>query len=501
MKPTLTKTLSKLVGGGKKKATTDTHHAAPSRAEKVGALNPQQKAARDHLWMHFTRQGPLEDGNGVPVIVKGDGHHIWDDKGNKYIDGLAGLFVVNAGHGRKRLAEVAKKQAEELAFFPLWSYAHPAAIELADKLASYAPGDLNRVFFTTGGGEAVESAFKLAKQYWKLKGIPTKHKVISRFVAYHGTPQGALAITGIPAMKSMFEPLTPGGFRVPNTNYYRAEEMGFPGGTEEEFGVWAANRIEEMIQFEGPDTVAAVFLEPVQNSGGCFPPPPGYFQRVREICDKYDVLLVSDEVICAFGRIGEIFACNAFDYVPDIITCAKGMTSGYSPIGAMIASDKLYEPFTDGSTTFYHGYTFGGHPVSAAVALENLKIFEEEKLNEHVRKNSPKFRKALERLLDLPIVGDVRGAGYFFGIELVKDKTTKETFNEEESEVLLRGFLSKALFDNGLYCRADDRGDPVIQLAPPLTIGPKEFDEIEGILRKVLTEASAMMADLAKKKK
>jgi adenosylmethionine-8-amino-7-oxononanoate aminotransferase len=324
-------------------------------------------------------------------------------------------------------------------------------------------------------------------------GHPMKHKVISRFVAYHGTPQGALAITGIPSMKAMFEPLTPGGFRVPNTNYYRAEEMGFPGGTEEEFGLWAANRIEEMIEFEGADTVAAVFLEPVQNSGGCFPPPPGYFQRVREICDKHDVLLVSDEVICAFGRIGEMFACNAFDYVPDIITCAKGMTSGYSPIGAMITSDRLFEPFSKGDTTFYHGYTFGGHPVSAAVALENLKIFEEEGINEHVRKHSPQFRAALERLLDIPIVGDVRGAGYFFGIELVKDKVTKETFTDEESEKLLRGFLSKALFEAGLYCRADDRGDPVIQLAPPLTIGPAEFDEIEAILRDVLTRASKLI--------
>jgi len=460
------------------------------RGKKAETL---QDKARDHLWMHFTRQGPLSAGADVPIIVKGSGHHIWDDKGKKYFDGLSGLFVVNAGHGRKRLAEVAAKQAEELAFFPLWSYAHPSAIELADKLADYAPGDLNKVFFTTGGGEAVESAFKLAKQYWKLMGKPMKHKVISRNIAYHGTPQGALAITGIPAMKAMFEPLTPGGFRVPNTNYYRAEEMGFPGGTEEEFGLWAANRIEEMIEFEGPETVAAVFLEPVQNSGGCFPPPPGYFQRVREICDKHDVLLVSDEVICAFGRIGEMFACTAFDYVPDIITCAKGMTSGYSPIGAMITSDRLFEPFSKGSTTFYHGYTFGGHPVSAAVALENLKIFEEEKINEHVRENSPKFRAALEKLLDIPIVGDVRGAGYFFGIELVKNKETKETFSDAESEKLLRGFLSKALFEAGLYCRADDRGDPVIQLAPPLTIGPKEFDEIEAILRDVLTRASKLL--------
>ncbi len=447
-----------------------------------------QQKAKDHLWMHFTRQSSLEH-SGVPIIVKGDGHHIWDSKGKKYFDGLSGLFVVNAGHGRRRLAEAAAKQAEELAFFPLWSYAHPSAIELADRLADYAPGDLNKVFFSSGGGEAVETAFKLAKHYWKLQGRPTKHKVISRAVAYHGTPQGALAITGIPAMKEMFEPITPGGFRVPNTNFYRAAEVGAPSDDLEQFGVWAANRIEEMIQFEGPETVAAVFLEPVQNSGGCFPPPPGYFQRVREICDKYDVLLVSDEVICAFGRIGHMFACDQYGYVPDMITCAKGMTSGYSPLGATIVSDRIYEPFSHGDTTFYHGYTFGGHPVSAAVALENLDIFEEEKLNERVRENSPLFRASLATLLDLPIVGDVRGDGYFFGIELVKDKATKETFNDEESERLLRGFLSKGLYDAGLYCRADDRGDPVVQLAPPLTIGPAEFTEITEILRGVLSEA------------
>jgi adenosylmethionine-8-amino-7-oxononanoate aminotransferase len=446
-----------------------------------------QQKAKDHLWMHFSRQSAAE-ANGVPIIVKGQGHHIWDSTGKKYIDGLSGLFVVNAGHGRKRLAETAAKQAEELAFFPIWSYAHPNAIELADRLASFAPGDLNRVFFSTGGGEAVETAFKLAKYYWKLMGQPTKHKVISRAVAYHGTPQGALAITGIPAMKTMFEPLVPGGFRVPNTNYYRAAEMGFEG-SQEQFGLWAANRIEEMILFEGPESVAAVFIEPVQNSGGCFPPPPGYLARVREICDQYDVLLVADEVITGFGRIGNMFASTTYGLQPDMITCAKGMTSGYSPIGATIVSDRIYEPFRHGQTTFYHGYTFGGHPVSSAVALENLAIFDEEKLNENVRENSPLFRSTLEKLLDLPIVGEVRGDGYFFGIELVKDKATKETFNDDESERLLRGFLSKALYDAGLYCRADDRGDPVIQLAPPLTIGPAEFNEIEGILRGVLTEA------------
>jgi adenosylmethionine-8-amino-7-oxononanoate aminotransferase len=448
-----------------------------------------QSKARDHLWMHFARQSTMDSPDGVPIIVRGEGHHIWDAAGRRYIDGLAGLFVVNAGHGRRRLAQAAARQAEQLAFFPIWSYAHPAAIELAARLADLAPGDLNHVFFSTGGGEAVETAFKLAKNYWKLVGKPGKHKVISRAIAYHGTPQGALAVTGLPGMKQMFEPVTPGGFRVPNTNFYRAAEMGFSGASEEEFGRWAADRIEEMILFEGPDTVAAVFLEPVQNSGGCFPPPPGYFARVREICDTYDVLLVSDEVICAFGRVGEYFAADAFGYQPDMITFAKAVTSGYSPLGGTIVSDRIYEPFATGTTSFAHGYTFAGHPVSAAVALENLDIFEEEQLNAHVRENSPLFRAALERLTDLPIVGDVRGAGYFFGIELVKDKATRETFDEAESERLLRGFLSKALYDAGLYCRADDRGDPVIQLAPPLTIGPAEFDEIEQILRGVLTQA------------
>ena len=446
---------------------------------------PRDDAARRHLWGHFTRQSSWD--HGVPTIVRGQGHHIWDDTGHQLIDGLSGLFVVQLGHGRTELAEVAAKQASELAFFPLWSYAHPNAIDLAERLAQHAPGDLNRVFFTTGGGEAVETAWKLAKQYWKLAGHPNKYKVISRAIAYHGTPQGALSITGIPGMKAPFEPLVPGAHKVPNTNIYRgpAELRNDPKA----FGRWAADRIEEAILFEGAETVAAVFLEPVQNSGGCFTAPPGYFERVREICDTHNVLLVSDEVICAFGRIGEIFACNDLGYVPDMITCAKGMTSGYSPIGALIASDRLFEPFKTGSTTFYHGYTFGGHPVSAAVALANLDIFEREGITARVHENAPIFRRTLDKLLDLPIVGDVRGDGYFYGIELVKDKATRETFTEDESERLLRGFLSKALFDAGLYCRADDRGDPVIQLAPPLTCGPAEFDEIEQILRGVLSEA------------
>ncbi|HZY76442.1 MAG TPA: aspartate aminotransferase family protein [Jatrophihabitantaceae bacterium] len=441
--------------------------------------------AREHLWMHFTRQSSYAHAP-VPTIVRGEGARIFDVNGKSYLDGLAGLFVVQAGHGRTELAEAAARQAEQLGFFPLWSYATPPAIELADRLADQAPGDLNKVFFTTGGGEAVETAWKLAKQYFKLVGKPMKHKVISRNVAYHGTPQGALSITGIPDAKKWFEPLVPGAHKVPNTNFYRAPEH---GDDLEAFGRWAADAIDQAIEMEGPDTVACVVLEPVQNSGGCFPPPPGYLQRVREICDKHDVLLVSDEVICAFGRLGTTFACDKFGFVPDMITCAKGMTSGYSPIGACIVSDRIAEPFWTGTDYFPHGYTFGGHPVSAAVAMANLDIFDREGLNENVLKNEGAFRSTLEKLLDLPIVGDVRGDGYFYGIELVKDKATKETFDDDESERLLRGFLSKALFDAGLYCRADDRGDPVVQLAPPLIIGQSEFDEIEQILRAVLTEA------------
>ena len=447
------------------------------------------KAAYDHLWMHFTRMSSYENAP-VPTIVRGQGAYIYDETGKRYLDGLAGLFVVQAGHGRTELAEAAAKQAAELAYFPIWSYAHPKAVELAERLAAGAPGDLNKVFFSTGGGEAVETAWKLAKQYFKLTGRPGKYKVISRAVAYHGTPQGALSITGLPGLKAPFEPLVPGAHKVANTNIYRAPVH---GDDPEAFGRWAADQIEQQILFEGPETVAAVFLEPVQNAGGCFPPPPGYFARVREICDTYDVLLVSDEVICAFGRLGHMFGCEKFGYVPDLITCAKGLTSGYSPLAACLVSDRVAEPFYAGGNTFPHGYTFGGHPVSCAVALANLDIFEREDLYGHVRANEEAFHATLRRLLDLPIVGDVRGSGYFYGIELVKDKATKETFTAEETERVLYGFLSGALFENGLYCRADDRGDPVVQLAPPLVADQAVFDEAEQILRGVLTDAWARL--------
>jgi adenosylmethionine-8-amino-7-oxononanoate aminotransferase len=444
-----------------------------------------QAAAQRHLWMHFTRMSTYAD-HEIPIIERGEGAYVWDSHGKRYLDGLSGLFVVQAGHGRHEMAEASAKQAAQLAYFPLWSYAHPTAIELAERLASYAPGDINRVFFTTGGSEAVESAWKLARQYFRLTGEPGRYKVISRDIAYHGTTMGALSINGVTAIKNVFEPLVPGSVRVPNTNFYRAPEH---GDDLQRFGQWAADEIERAILREGPESVAAVYLEPVQNSGGSFTPPPGYFAQVRQICDKYGVLLVSDEVICAFGRLGYWFGAERYGYQPDIITVAKGMSSGYAPIGAMLASDRLIEPFLHGETSFLHGITFAGHPVSCAIALANLDVFEREGLLEHVRTNEDAFRSTLEKLSDLPIVGDVRGDGYFYGIELVKDKVTKGTFDDAESERLLRGFLSGALFDAGLVCRADDRGDPVIQISPPLICDQAQFDEIEQVLRSVLTEA------------
>jgi adenosylmethionine-8-amino-7-oxononanoate aminotransferase len=443
-----------------------------------------QEAARKHLWMHFTRLGSYQRAD-VPIITRGEGCYVWDDQGQRLLDALSGLFTVQVGHGRKELSEAARAQAEKLAYFPIWSYAHPSAIELAERISELAPGDLNRVFFTGGGSEAVESAWKLARQYFRATGEAQRTKAIARKIAYHGTTLGALALTGVPGLRVPFEPLAPGGIHVANTDRFRCPMCEHaPACT-----LACADDIEEAILFEGPETVAAVFLEPVQNAGGCIPPPPGYFDRVREICDRYGVLLVSDEVICAFGRLGEMFGCERYGYQPDMITTAKGMTSGYSPLGSVIVSERLVAPFLDAKKSFSHGLTFGGHPVSCAVSLANLDIFDREAILEHVRAHEGELQERLESLLDLRIVGEVRGAGYFWALELVKDRDTKAGFTDEESEDLLRGFLSPRLYEAGLICRADDRGDPVVQLAPPLIAEATEFDFIEATLRTVLTEA------------
>jgi adenosylmethionine-8-amino-7-oxononanoate aminotransferase len=443
-----------------------------------------QQQAKRHLWMHFTRLGSYAD-HEVPVIVRGEGCYVYDEHGKRHLDGLSALYCVNIGHGRAELGEAAAAQAKELAFYTNWSYAHPRAIELATRIAELAPGNLDRVFFTSGGSEAVESAWKLAKAYHAARGEPRRHKLVSRKLAYHGTSMGALTATGLTALRTPFEPLTPGGVHVPNTNCYRWSEDRDP--------LWAADAIEQAIEFEGPETVAAVILEPVQNGGGCFVPQDGYFQRVREICDRHGVLLISDEVICAWGRLGHWFGCERYDYQPDMITTAKGISSAYVPLGALIAGEHIAEPFLHGKAVFNHGFTFGGHPVACAVGLANIEIIERERLCENVLANEGPFREMLESLSDLPIVGDVRGAGYFQAIELVKDKDTKETFDHEQAEELLRGFLSGELYQRGLICRTDDRGDPIVQLSPPLIAGPRQFEEIEAVLRPVLSEASERM--------
>jgi adenosylmethionine-8-amino-7-oxononanoate aminotransferase len=439
-----------------------------------------------HLWGHFTTMRSID---ATRVIERGDGCYVWDHNGNRYLDGLAGLFVSQVGHGRMELARAAGSQAEKLGYFPIWTYAHPTAIQLAARLAELAPGDLNRVFFTTGGSEAVESAWKLARQYFRLTGEPNRHKVISRHLSYHGTSMGALSITGLAELRMPFEPLVPGAHKVANTNRYRCTLCAHASACT----LGCASDIEAMIVREGPESVAAVFVEPVQNAGGCFVPPDGYFAELRRICDRYGVLLVSDEVICAYGRLGYMFGSERYGYEPDIITTAKGLTSGYSPLGAMLVSDRLAEPFVGTGNSFLHGFTFAGHPVSCAVALANLDVFESDQLLAHVQANEHLFRKALEDLTDLPIVGEVRGAGYFYGIELVKDRDSKATFSGEESDHLLRGFLSNRLLELGLICRADDRGEPVVQLSPPLIAGPEQFEEINGVLRQALTEAMAEM--------
>jgi adenosylmethionine-8-amino-7-oxononanoate aminotransferase len=449
---------------------------APS--ETIGSA--WQEQAKRHLWMHFTRMGAFEE-HDVPVLVRGEGCYVWDEHGKRYLDGLSALFCVNAGHGRAELGEAAAAQAKELGFYTNWGYAHPRAIELAARIAELAPHDLNRVFFTSGGSEAVESAWKLARNYHRVRGDGQRTKLIARELAYHGTSLGALAATGLTGLRTPFEPLTPGGCHVANTDSYHWPPDRDP--------LWAADAIEQRIEFEGPETVAAVILEPVQNAGGCFVPQDGYFGRVREICDRHGVLLISDEVICSWGRLGHWFGCERYDFRPDVVTTAKGLTSAYAPMGAVIVSDRIAEPFMHGKAMFAHGFTFGGHPIAAAVALANLDIFEREDLCGHVLAKEAEFRSRLDGLRDIPIVGDVRGAGYFLAIELVKDPETKESFTRDESEALLRGFLSGALYGQGLICRTDDRGHPVVQLAPPLIADTEQFDEIETILRSTLTEA------------
>ncbi len=439
-----------------------------------------------HSWLHFSRMKPLIE-DGAFIIERGEGCYLWDSNGKRYFDGLSGLFTVQIGYGRGELADVAANQMRRLSYGSHFSYANEPSIELATRIAELAPDPLNRVFFTASGSEAVEAALKMARQYHKLRGTSGRYKTISRRLAYHGTTMGALSVNGIPAIRAPFEPLVPGARHVPNTNCYRCPYQAMAGGA-------CCNRcvgdIEDVINFEGPDTVAAIIIEPVQNSGGCFTPPPGYMQAVRELCDRHGILFISDEVICAYGRLGTMFGHQKYDYVPDIVTMAKGLSSGYQPIGGCLVRDEVADVFMSTDTTsFAHGITFGGHPVAAAVANKNIEIMVEEKVVENVAANETYFRDLLEDLKRRHVcVGDVRGAGYFMAMELVKDRDTRESFTDQESEDLLRGFLSNRLLDEGLICRAEDRGEPVIQLSPPLIATRAQLGEMAETLDRVLSE-------------
>jgi adenosylmethionine-8-amino-7-oxononanoate aminotransferase len=443
----------------------------------------------DHLWLHFTEMGAYEDPADLQVIVRGEGCYLEDSNGRRYLDALAGLFCVNVGYGYgEEMGEAAAAQMRELPFAINWTFAHPRAIELAGELASLAPGDLNRAFFVSGGSEAVEAAWKLARQYHAARG-ERRWKVIARRIAYHGTTMGALSITGCTELRTPFEPLVPDVLHVSNTNRFHRP----PGETEAQFTQFLLDDLEATIHQAGPDTVAMVIMEPVQNSGGSFTPPAGYFEGVRALCDEHSILLCADEVITGFGRVGHWFASERFDIRPDLITCAKGLSSAYAAIGALIASERVMEPFSKPGAMYMHGMTFGGHPVQAAVALKNIEIMRRDRIVEGVREREADFRAALEPLLDLPIVGDLRGCGYFYALELVKDKETRTSFDEAECDELLRGFVSPQLFERGLICRADDRGDPVVQLSPPLVAGPEEFEFIASTLAAVLEEAGERM--------
>jgi adenosylmethionine-8-amino-7-oxononanoate aminotransferase len=459
--------------------------------ETKTAMEDLRRAAHDHLWLHFTNMSGPEP----PIIVRGDGCYLEDADGKRYLDALAGLFSVNIGYGfGEEIGQAALEQMRELPFYTNWTYAHPRAIELAAEVASLAPGDLNRVFFVSGGSEAVESAWKLARQYYTVRdGGRGRYKAIARDVAYHGTTLGALSINGVAGLRTPFEPLVPEVAHVSNTNRYHRP----PEETEEEFTAFLLAELEHTIEAMDPETVCLVHMEPVQNAGGSFVAPAGYWRGVRELCDRYDILLSADEVITGFGRVGHWFASERYDIRPDIVTCAKGLSSSYAAIGAVVATDRVMEPFLSGGSMYAHGITFGGHPVMSAIALKNIEIMKRERIMEHVLGNEDAFRATLGQLLELPIAGDLRGDGYFYALELVKDKETRESFDHAECETLLRGFLSPRLFEKGLICRADDRGDPVIQISPPLVATQAEFDEMTGILGDVLTEASEQRASLS----
>ena len=433
-----------------------------------------------HTALHFTA-GKLWRSGGAPIWVRGEGIHIWDQDGNSYIDGLAGLFSVQIGHGRADIAAAAGEQMKTLAYMPSWSATTPATIEASNLIASLAPGDLDVVFLVSSGSEAVESAIKFSRQYHSARNEPRRVKVISRNLSYHGTTLGALSATGLPGIREAYGPLLYGFRKVPNT-------LGFTDGVE------AAACVEQAILEEGPETVAMVLAEPVQNGGGAIVPPVGYWQELRRICDKYGVLLCADEVINGFGRLGEWFGSQVMGVVPDLLAFAKGATSSYAPIGGLLIRQPVFEELMDSHIgTFNHGATWGGHPVVAATAVANLTALRDEDVVGNVRGLAGHFRNQLERMAaGHRMVSDVRGMGFFYAVELTADRETGRRLTAEQTDVLLKQTLPPLMMEAGLYTRSDDRGEPKILLCPPLISTRSDIDTMVGMVDRALEQAGAM---------
>lgn len=449
-----------------------------------------QTAAREHLLLHFTKHDAVfGEGRELLVLDRGEGPYVFDTRGRKHIDALSSLFCSQLGYsyGEEFGAAIAE-QLGTLAFNTNWGTAHPAAIELAQALAERAPGDLNHVFFTNGGSESVETAWKIAREHFIARGEPQRTKAIARDRAYHGVTLGALSFTGVPPMKEPFGRPPIDVTHVSNTNAFRAPDGGDPAA----FCARLLQEVRDAIAAAGADEVAVIIAEPVQNAGGCLTPPPGYWKGLREIADEHGILLVSDSVICGFGRLGHWLGIEQEGVVPDLVTTAKGITSAYAPMGAVFVRDHVADSLHRPGVTLRHGITFGGHPLSAVVALKNIEIFERDGVLEHVRANEGHLAARMEELRALPIVGDVRGAGFFRAVELVKDAGATR-FEAPERDDLLRGYLPGRLLEAGLIARADDRGDSVLQIAPPLIAEVDVLDAIVDRLGEVLADAGAHM--------
>jgi adenosylmethionine-8-amino-7-oxononanoate aminotransferase len=438
------------------------------------ALDGIREQAQRHLFPHFTRGEVWNDGD-LPVIVRGEGCYLYDAEGRRWVDGLAGLFCVNMGHGRADIAAAATKQMEQLAYWTNWSAAHPSSVEAATLIAGLAPGDLERVFFVNSGSEAVESAIKFARQYFFSQGQPQRTKIISREMSYHGTTLGALAVTGIPKFKTAFGPLMPGIRHFPNT----VGESVPQGGSAADLP--SLQSLVRIIEEEGPEEVAAVFAEPVQNSRGALVPPEGYWQELRAICDRYGILLVADEVICGYGRLGEWFGSTKYGVVPDLLTFAKGATSGYAPLGGVLireelAADLLASPQAG---AFTHGATWGGHPVSTAVAVANISAMRDDGILDNVRALEPHFQQGLDAVVDAhPSVREWRGTGFFYALEFTGDRRTGRELTEKQQVELVREVMPRAMRAVNLITRPDDRGATLLMLSPPLVADREVLDVI-----------------------